>query len=142
MKFLPKDLIRYSKKSSPVIENVSEVVSEPEERLIDESVGMNYCSGNREFYMEALEMYEEAFAENELRLKRNFENKDWQDYSIVAHSIKSNSMMIGALKFSELAKSQEFAGRDCQEAQILSQFETFLADYRKVCEACRKIRQA
>ncbi|SHL24325.1 Signal transduction histidine kinase [Fibrobacter sp. UWH5] len=142
LKFLPKDLIRYSKKSSPVIENVSEVVSEPEEQLIDESVGMNYCSGNREFYMEALEMYEEAFAENELRLKRNFENKDWQDYGIVAHSIKSNSMMIGALKFSELAKSQEFAGRDCQEVQILSQFETFLADYRKVCEACRKIRQA
>jgi len=129
-KFLPSEKIEYDEACAPA-----------EQTLIDESVGLEYCSGNRDFYNDALEMYVEAYEENVRRLHKDFENKDWHDYSIVAHTIKSNSLMIGARDLSELAKGQEFAGRDGLEDQIGRQFEEFLEFYKKVCEACDRIRK-
>ena len=162
LKFLPKELIQYAVESNSVAESGSAAVQNSEGNLvaeaagsnsniaalaeeksvIDELIGMDYCSGNKDFYFEALQMYTEAYVDNVPRLQKDFENEDWTDYSIVAHSIKSNSLMIGAKCFSELAKEQEFAGRDQKDELIKSHFELFLATYKKVCEACDRIRQA
>lgn len=127
--FLPKEKI------IDKLSNSAELVTP----LIDESVGLEYCSGNREFYIEALNMYVEAYGENVARLKKDFETKDWHDYVIAAHSIKGNSLMIGAKALSELAKVHEFAGRDGNEELIQNRFEEFLAAYGDVCTACERI---
>lgn len=139
-KFLPKEKILSGEST---VEASSKVVpDETPAPVIDESIGMEYCSGNRDFYMEALEMYVEAYEENVQRLKKAFESKDWQDYCIVAHSIKSNSLMIGAKEFSNFAKSQEFDSRDGREENIMNQFDSFMMAYKAVCDACNRIRQA
>jgi len=139
-----EDLDKVLRKFIPAekIESDGFVEDEPDLLLIDERIGLEYCSGNRDFYNDALQMYTEAYEENVLRLRKDFENKDWHDYSIVAHTIKSNSMMIGAKALSDLAKNQEFAGRDGLEDLIGEQFENFLDSYKKVCDACDRIRQA
>lgn len=152
-KFLPKELIASSviSETANAVEKTTSLdkksafsskQSLEEIAFIDESIGLEYCSGNRDFYKEALEMYSDIVEENIQRLKKDLDSKNWNDYSIVAHSIKGNSLMIGAKNFSEMAKGQEYAGRDGLEESIGSQFESFIAAYQKVREACDRLRLA
>lgn len=141
--FLPVSLLQGNVATNESVEPVQKEESVAAEvGVVDEKIGMEYCSNSRDFYNDALEMYSAAYAENVQRLKTDFDARDWKDYSIVAHTLKSNSLMIGAKAFSEMAKGQEFAARDGLESQIVSQFESFLLAYKMVCDACSKIRQA
>ena len=42
-------------------------------------------------------------------IKETYENKDWDNYGIYVHSLKSTSKMIGAVNLSEIALSLEMA---------------------------------
>lgn len=79
--------------------------------MFDPDKGLMYTGGNFDAYREILEMYVKKGPEKRTYIDGLFEKKDWKNYVIEVHALKSTSLSIGAVKLSELAKELELAGK-------------------------------
>ena len=79
--------------------------------MFDPDKGLMYTGGNVDAYREILEMYAKKGPEKRTYIDKLFEKKDWKNYIIEVHALKSTSLSIGAVKLSELAKELELAGK-------------------------------
>ena len=61
-----------------------------------------------------------------------YEDKDFKNYAILSHTIKSTSKTLGALHVSDLAYAQEMNGKAENEEEIAKNHEEFLAEYKKI----------
>ncbi len=100
---------------------------------IDEESAMKYCMGSRAF----LEKMLATFRKNEKskQLETFFRAQDWDNYRIIAHSLKGNALTVGALRLSEHAKELEFAARDNRIDEIMEKHEPFQKEYRALLDA-------
>ena len=99
---------------------------------IDRKLGMSYCGNNDEMYHEMLGAYCEQ-GEKYLQLLTEYhDQRDWKNYGVKVHAVKSTSLTIGAKEFSEQAKEQEMQAKEGKEEQLLKQWEEFLANYQSV----------
>lgn len=106
---------------------------------VDTSVGLKQWNGNLDKYKMILEV---VYTDGKLKLaemKQHLSNGDYEKYMIEAHSAKSVTASIGAMKVSELAKEQEFAVKekrlsvvDAKSASFLQEYETLLINVGKV----------
>ena len=79
--------------------------------LICVSKGMSYTGGNEDAYYEILDVYARKGEEKRIQINELAENKDWKNYTIEVHALKSTSLSIGAVELSELTKKLELAGK-------------------------------
>lgn len=104
------------------------------ERLIDEKTGLLYCGGDRQDYREVLKVYYDYSRTAEPDMERFFAERNWKEYTILVHSLKSSSLGIGAVSLFELAKAQEAAAKEEKEAELLLQHTPMMEKYKKVLE--------
>lgn len=101
-------------------------------------MGMLYCGG-KELYLDVLEACcEEAPEELEV-LNGLFEKKDWKNYTIRVHAVKSGMKNIGAEILSEKAKTLEQAGKKDDIDFIMENHEDLIKEYHRVI---REIEQS
>ncbi|MDE7283900.1 MAG: response regulator [Lachnospiraceae bacterium] len=101
-------------------------------------MGMIYCGG-KELYLDVLEACcEEAPEELEV-LNGLFEKKDWKNYTIRVHAVKSGMKNIGAEILSEKAKALEQAGKKDDIDFIMENHEDLIKEYHRVI---REIEQS
>lgn len=113
-----------------------EVQKEKEGLLhIDRAIGLQYCLDD-ELYRQVLESYLEQGQDYKVQLPAYYEAKNWKDYAVVSHAIKSSSLSIGAVTLSDLAKEQEFLGKEENEKEITRTYEAF---YTEFCETLAEI---
>ncbi len=112
--YLPKEKIEI------VEEPVEEGVSSDDEKTaelfaalakagVDPKTGLYYCQNDTEMYKSILAEY---CAEKKTKFKNLlecYEKRDWKNYEIYVHSLKSTSKTIGAKKLFELASDLEAA---------------------------------
>jgi HPt (histidine-containing phosphotransfer) domain-containing protein len=55
-----------------------------------------------------------------------YEAKDWKNYAIETHALKSISKTFGAVPLSEASMEMEHAGREGNEALIKEMFEQYV----------------
>ncbi len=79
--------------------------------MFDPDKGLMYMGGNIEPYREILELYAKKGPQKRKYIDALCEKKDWKNYIIEVHALKSTSMSIGAIRLSELAKELEAAGK-------------------------------
>jgi CheY-like chemotaxis protein/HPt (histidine-containing phosphotransfer) domain-containing protein len=103
---------------------------------LDTSVGMSYCMNEEDFYSEMLSEYQKS--DKPALMTQYFEAKDWENYRITVHSLKSTSLTIGAATLSERAKALEMACKENNEAYINENHAGVLADYVKFLEELGK----
>ncbi len=111
------------------------VRSEQEEAggyLIDEEMGIMYCGGEMSDYKEILEIYYGGAEEKKNLMQELFGKKDWKEYRVQVHSLKSTSQSIGANRLYEMAKEQEMAAKDAKEKILTEGHEPLLAEYDRV----------
>ena len=96
---------------------------------IDANEGLAYCADDPEFYEEMLGEYRAEGRARLDELRRFFEQRDWKNYAIRAHSAKSTSKMIGAKALSEKARELEMAGKAEDEQAISALHEPFACEY-------------
>ncbi len=98
----------------------SEVEGKMAEKIIDElraieeldvEQGIIYCNGE-DGYLEILRAYCEDWKSNGIYINDLFEKKDWKNYTVAVHGLKSSLFSIGVSKVAELAKQLEFAGKE------------------------------
>ena len=98
---------------------------------LDRKHGMSYCNNDQEFYFEILQAFTESdFAAT---LNSHLEEKNWKDYQISIHGLKSAAKSIGALPLSELAKASELALKERNDTDyILTNHPNVLHELEKV----------
>lgn len=89
--------------------------------------GLAYCADDPEFYAEMLQEYAAESAEKAAELARFYAARDWPNYAIRAHSLKSTSRMIGAQALSDRARGLEAAAKAGDEAAVAADHAPFLA---------------
>ena len=110
---------------------------EAKENLIhvDREIGLQYCLDD-ELYRQVLESYFAQGQEYKEKLQTYCDAQDWKNYAVIAHAIKSSSLSIGAVVLSDLAKEQEFFGKDENAEDIAKTYDAF---YLEFCETLIEI---
>ena len=141
--WLPKEYVvpvgfdSYKEKKVEIKE--TKISSKETEWLISTSEGMKYTFGNEELYYQVLKMYVEKGFEKQSYINELCEKKDWKNYIIEVHALKSSSQSIGAISLFELAKKLEFAGKAEEYHVIEAENPTLSKLYEQVIEEAKEI---
>lgn len=137
---LPREFMRYGEE--PVAEDV---VPEPEEPFnpfdvlsevgINSKIGLDYCCGDEDFYLEMLRMFYGQSVEKREEIITLYEDENWEDYAVKVHALKSTSLTIGAEELSERAKALEQAGKKEDVAFIRENHAELVRMHEEVCRS-------
>ena len=123
--YLPKEKLIPASKEADSASDAS-VVSDTSDPLfkallsehIDIKKGLFYCQQDEVTYRSVLSEYALESAGKREKLDHFFADKDWGNYSILIHSLKSSSKMIGAMSLSKLAEQLEHAS-DAKDSSFI-----------------------
>ena len=117
------------------------VGTDPLDRLrasgIDTETGLKNAQGDREFYLDILREYVTEYADHSAKLREYYDKKDWDDYSVLVHAVKSTSRTIGATELGELAAKMEAASGDRDLVTVEGEHENTLRMYSRVSDAVK-----
>ena len=82
--------------------------------------------------MSALTRYHDAYEKNRANIEKLFSEKDYENYMIAVHAMKSNSRMIGATALGKLFEELEMAARNNEIAVIEEKTAAALSEYEKL----------
>ena len=105
----PEKVIYSEKKADAPIKETAE--AEEASALIDISLGLRYCGDSEEMYREIVGVYCEMHDEMQGDLEKALSENDWKNYTVNIHSLKSNSLNIGASGLSKMCLELEKAGK-------------------------------
>ena len=102
-------------------------------------LGLEYCCGEKEFYLEMLQTFAEQSGAKKTEIQELYDTANWEDYAIKVHALKSTSLTIGAEELSEKARLLEQAGRNGDTEFIHEYHNELLQIYDKVCESIMEL---
>lgn len=109
-----------------------------EEIGIDVEKGLEYTR-HIDKYIELIHKYYKSYENNYSSLQDSYSSKDWRNYCITAHSLKSNSRMIGAGLFADKFEKLEHASKAEDVSVIDSMHETVLNEWSGFVHKLSKI---
>ncbi len=137
--YLPENLIQpVGDDNNVVSDRKSKRVANETLAMFNTDVGLMYTGGVEEIYLEILDSYVQKSVEKCQHIKLLHEQRDWKNYVIEVHALKSTSMSIGAVRLSELAKELELAGKNGEYKVIEEKNEGLLRMYEEVIEIVRE----
>ncbi|MBR5336416.1 MAG: response regulator [Lachnospiraceae bacterium] len=96
---------------------------------IDAEAGLSFCGGSSDFYREMLSDFATSAEGKAGSLEEHFKAKEWNEYKVMAHSLKSISMTLGIRGVSDMARRMEDACKSDDEAYILANHANFITRY-------------
>ncbi|MBR1743648.1 MAG: hypothetical protein IJ733_17625, partial [Lachnospiraceae bacterium] len=136
MEFSPADFVEEEEKEKSSFEDVLEKV---EAVGIRTEEGMQYCAGERDFYIEMLKDYVLAHGKREEELVKYYEEKSWKEYETVIHALKSTSKTIGAQELFEKARALEEAAGEEDTGFLEQNHGAFLEKYHEMTEKIKGV---
>ena len=103
---------------------------------VNMETGIRNCGGNRNVYIRILQ----TFSSSNLHsgLETYYEASDWNNYEVIAHSIKGACRNIGAEDIAEKAYQLELAGKRGDDKFIRANHHDFLDEYRELISTITK----
>lgn len=101
---------------------------------INVRLGLDYCCGEHDFYMEMLDMFWAQAEDKRAELVSLYDNGNWADYTVKVHALKSTSLTIGAERLAEEARLLEQAGKNGNIDYIRHSHPSLLRLYDEVCQ--------
>lgn len=133
-KYLPDSLIRPASLPFNYLEeetSENDVIARLSE-FLNISSAMRYCCNNEELYLSIVNTF---VNENRLEDIRNFcNNRDFDNYRIQVHALKSGSRTIGSSELSDYALELEMAAKNNDTEFILENTEALLSEYSALLE--------
>lgn len=123
--FLPKESAVSQKQTIPESFSIEGIVVKE---------GLANCDEDMKQYVETLKIIRNFGPDTLNRIKALYEKKDYKNYTIEVHALKSNLASIGASNLSERAKVLEFAGREERYNEIDRDTELFFTDYKTLLD--------
>lgn len=106
--------------------------------VVDYVRGLSYAGGDKETYLDILEVYVNSSVKYKEELEVFFKEKNWEKYTIKVHALKSSSFSVGAENLSLQAKEMELAGKSGQYDVILNHHEKIMELYTQVVSDIEK----
>ena len=143
MKFIPDEKVERVHKEEETKSAEDEDPDKGFEKLrdadIDPLTGLKYSENDEELYRTLLVQYVQSKPEKAACLKEYYDKKDWKEYSIYVHSLKSASKMIGALTLYEQAAKLEAAAKTGDGDTICSEHDAMMERYEAVVRAISSV---
>ncbi|MBO4267406.1 MAG: response regulator [Lachnospiraceae bacterium] len=105
---------------------------------LDYEAALAFAGGYEELLKETVSVIAAECEEKTLQMQKCIDNKDWEGYGIVAHSIKGLMASIGYMELSERAKKHENAAANLDTDFIDSDSKPFMEAYRDVCNRLKQ----
>ncbi len=100
---------------------------------LDTEAGLSF-TGGQDKYISALQRFYKNYERNRARVCEYFESKDYENYMITVHALKSNAKMIGARDLSTLFETLETAARNNEFGFIDAQNTVALKAYDELIQ--------
>ncbi|MCI5751346.1 MAG: ATP-binding protein [Oscillospiraceae bacterium] len=107
-------------------------------KMFDPDKGLMYTGGDDSVYREILSLYVKKGPEKIEYIGGLYDKKDWKNYIIEVHALKSTSLSIGAEKLSALAKELEAAGKSGNYRTIDRKNDALLKMYGNVIDIAKE----
>jgi len=109
---------------------------------VNTRAGMQYCRGDKEFYVELLVKFAQDEERKALEMNDSLQKEDLGNYRILVHTLKSSSKMVGADSLSEIAKRAEEAAKDGDAGYVSEHHEELIAQYHELAQCILQIFDA
>lgn len=109
---------------------------------INTSAGLQYSREDAGFYRQIVEKFMGDHDKNAGKLAQFYEHKDWENYRICVHALKSTAKMIGADAFSGAAKAAEAAAKVGDIAYLDAHEELLLDAYQLLADQLKAVLAA
>ena len=141
MLYIPADKITVSEPTMEIENGQEEEIKYLREKLpdVDILLGLKNCGGTVADYLSVLKINYSYGNKNLEELEALLLHKDYQNYTIKIHAIKSTTKGIGALAVSEMARKHEEAGRAGEYAYIDAHFDTFKTEYEAQLQGIEEV---
>lgn len=109
--------------------------------LTDNKIDVNHgleLLGDIDFYNETLTTFYEGIDTNLKNLEKYKNEKDFEKYGILSHSIKSDSKYLGFMDLAEIALSHEMAGKSSDEKFINENYNSFIEEINRIVSVVKK----
>ena len=100
---------------------------------LDTKTGISY-TGGQDKYISALQRFYKNYERNRAKVCECLEAKDYENYMITVHALKSNAKMIGARDLSTLFETLEMAARNNEIGVIEPQNAVALKEYDELIQ--------
>lgn len=100
---------------------------------IDLEDALQYSSGTVRDVLDNIKGYLTDSMLNRTRIQKEYEAKQWNDFRIHVHALKSTSRIVGAVHMAYLAEQMEKAAGGEDQAYITANFENLLQEHEQLC---------
>ncbi len=100
---------------------------------LDTKTGISY-TGGQDKYISALQRFYKNYEKNRAKVCEYLQAKDYENYMITVHALKSNARMIGARDLSTLFETLEMAARNNETGLIEAQNAVAIKEYDELIQ--------
>ena len=145
LKYLPEEKVTLVSRNAGSLNDVKNVSPEKEkyrplrEAGVNPGTGLEYCQQDDALYDSMLEEYARSSLTKHDSMEEFFTAKDWKQYGILVHALKSTSRMIGAESLACSAEALEKAAKEENADYILAHHAEAMAQYKVVAKAAEQV---
>ena len=139
LEYLPEDIVVpvTADNDTPEEEKAAGAVPDDLSLLIEKGIdvesGIRY-SGDDQSYRDLLRVYKDSVEQRSKEITEYYNAKDYKNYTIKVHGLKSSSRIIGAVDFGHMAQEMENAGKAGDEEYLVQNHEKFMKEYEQLGE--------
>ena len=113
---------------------VRDFVEELKAAGVDTDTALHYCQEDKEFYKTLLEQFVSDMRERLAEMNKYREEKDYDNYAILVHSLKSTSKMNGFMQLSDDARELEMAAKEKRGDYIEEHHDSTMKELENVLD--------
>ncbi len=139
--YLPADkteIVEKDKKTEPAEESESKLKKALKDEGVDVNVGISFTGDDENMYMSLLAAYAAEEGEKATNIKECYRTRDWKNYGVYVHSLKSTSKMIGAAALAEIAAESEAASNTEDTLVIDNNHDKMMEMYASLAAVIRE----
>lgn len=117
-----------SEDNSAEAEDLANLSTIPE---LDTDTGVAYC-GSVDSYLSIIRIFHETAKDKADEIRTNYESRDWENFTVKVHALKSSARVIGAKELSEAARRMEEAGENADIDTIDNNIDSLLTKFQEL----------
>ncbi|MBR5375965.1 MAG: DegV family EDD domain-containing protein [Lachnospiraceae bacterium] len=86
-------------------------------------------SGTQESLRSVMKLFYDTYEARAAELQGYYDNKDWENYTIRVHALKSSARLVGALKLGDAAEALEMAGKSSDTGFIMENHGALMGSF-------------
>ncbi|MCQ2503315.1 MAG: response regulator [Saccharofermentans sp.] len=126
--------IEVTESEEPVVPEEIDFIKELGKLGLDTESGLKYCADDKEFYKTFLIQFSNEAKTKCATIDNYYSIRDWYNYEILVHALKSTALTAGIGELSRRAKALEIAAKQTDDKYILENHGKMISYYLQITE--------